>query len=528
MVGVLSYFSLSAIGGLNDGLQTAANVTGKKLELAAEISVAAEQMRVHQRGLILFAYMKEPAKGEQAETDFRAAAAKIDGLAAELKPMLKIESAKEALHDMESRLAAGRSLNEKIAALCASQTLDENLSTTMDSVVSNANAMVGDVAVIRQVQTELFAASSAEGLALASKMRWIVVLIIGLVLSVAVVVAFIVRQINSHLRLAVTELSEGVKEVAGAASQVASSSQALAQSASEQAASLEETSSSSEEINSVARKNAENSHSAAALVMQSQERFSETNARLEQMVQAMSEMKGSSDKIAKIIKIIDEIAFQTNILALNAAVEAARAGEAGMGFVVVADEVRNLAQRSAQAARDTSALIEESIARSTEGQTKVDHVAAAIRTITGESAKVKTLVEEVNLGSQEQTRGIEQVARAVVQMEQLTQSAAASAEQSAAAAEELTAQSHAVKDIVDRLAAMVNGGESAGFSGSRPKALPMVKQQKTTASVRAPHFKTSSLSKAVSVKPPGVRPEAAPFVAKTSSQAFPLDEGLDS
>ena len=139
----------------------------------------------------------------------------------------------------------------------------------------------------------------------------------------------------------------------------------------------------------------------------------------------MGDIKASSDKVAKIIKVIDEIAFQTNILALNAAVEAARAGEAGMGFAVVADEVRNLAQRCAQAAKDTAALIEESIVKSNDGKTKVDQVAVAIRAITEESAKVKTLVDEVSLGSQEQTRGIEQVAKALTQMEQVTQQSAA-------------------------------------------------------------------------------------------------------
>jgi methyl-accepting chemotaxis protein/methyl-accepting chemotaxis protein-1 (serine sensor receptor) len=176
----------------------------------------------------------------------------------------------------------------------------------------------------------------------------------------------------------------------------------------------------------------------------------------------MGEISTQSGKISKIIKTIDEIAFQTNILALNAAVEAARAGEAGMGFAVVADEVRNLAQRCAQAARDTAALIEESIGKSSDGKVKVDRVAAAIREITGEFGKVKTLVDEVNHGSQEQTRGIEQVARAVTQMEQLTQTTAASAEESAAAAEELTAQSQTLKSVVERLAAMVGGSEAAG------------------------------------------------------------------
>ena len=130
-----------------------------------------------------------------------------------------------------------------------------------------------------------------------------------------------------------------------------------------------------------------------------------------------------------------------------------------MGFAVVADEVRNLAQRCAQAARETAALIEESIAKSSDGKVRTDQVAAAIRVITGEAGKIKILVDEVSQGSEEQTRGIEQVARAVAQMEQLTQTTAASAEESAAAAQELNAQSDALKHIVEQLTAMVGSGE---------------------------------------------------------------------
>jgi methyl-accepting chemotaxis protein/methyl-accepting chemotaxis protein-1 (serine sensor receptor) len=193
------------------------------------------------------------------------------------------------------------------------------------------------------------------------------------------------------------------------------------------------------------------------LVTGSQQKFLQTNRSLDHMVIAMGDINTQSDKIAKIIKVIDEIAFQTNILALNAAVEAARAGEAGMGFAVVADEVRNLAQRCAQAARDTAQLIEDSIAKSNDGKARVDQVAIDIRAITGEFGKVKTLVDEVNQGSQEQTRGIEQVAQAIVQMQQVTESTAAGAEQSAAAAQQLSAHSVSLKDVVGRLTALVSG-----------------------------------------------------------------------
>jgi methyl-accepting chemotaxis protein/methyl-accepting chemotaxis protein-1 (serine sensor receptor) len=281
-----------------------------------------------------------------------------------------------------------------------------------------------------------------------------------------------VRNISRTLDRAVTEVSSGAAQVADAASQISSSSQALAQGASEQAASLEETSSSSEEINSMARKNTENTRSAAELAGRLKAAFADADRSLDGTVSAMQDLTGSSEKISHIIKVIDEIAFQTNILALNAAVEAARAGEAGMGFAVVADEVRNLAQRSAQAAKDTASLIEDSIVRSRDGKAKVDRVAAAIRAIAGDSHQIQVLVDEVNVASQEQSRGIEQVAKAVTQMENVTQRSAASAQQSASASTQLTAQAAALQDVVARLSQMV-GGRTEAEASPAPLTVPV-------------------------------------------------------
>ena len=172
--------------------------------------------------------------------------------------------------------------------------------------------------------------------------------------------------------------------------------------------------------------------------------------------------------MAKIIKTIDEIAFQTNILALNAAVEAARAGEAGMGFAVVADEVRNLAQRSAQAAKDTAGLIEESVAKSSEGTAKVAIVADAIGSITGAVAKARGLVDEVSVASRQQAQGIDQVTQAIAQMEKVTQGTAATAEESAAASEELSAQADTALGIVGSLEVMV-GAHAAARQAPAPR-----------------------------------------------------------
>jgi methyl-accepting chemotaxis protein len=351
--------------------------------------------------------------------------------------------------------------------------------------------------------------------------NWVVALLAGICGTVLAI--FTTRSMNRSLHRAATELAEGAEQVASAAAQVSSSSQSLAQGSSEQAASLEETSASSEEINSMARKNTENSRSAADLVTQSQQKFVETNRSLEQMVVAMAEINTSSDKISKIIKVIDEIAFQTNILALNAAVEAARAGEAGMGFAVVADEVRNLAQRCAQAAKDTAALIEESISKSNDGKLKVDQVAGAIRAITDEAAKIKTLVDEVNLGSQEQARGIDQIGKAINEMEKVTQKTAASAEESASAAEELTAQSSTLKEIVGRLNTLVGSAHSDGNSRRTASAIRRIgKPQIHHDSVRS----LAALRAAVVHQPasPALETTGVGAAKAGAGNDFPLDE----
>jgi methyl-accepting chemotaxis protein/methyl-accepting chemotaxis protein-1 (serine sensor receptor) len=189
------------------------------------------------------------------------------------------------------------------------------------------------------------------------------------------------------------------------------------------------------------------------------------------MAEVMGETSFRSQKISQTIRVIDEIAFQTNILALNAAVEAARAGEAGVGFAVVAGEVRNLAQRCAQAARDTAGLIAEAVSRSNDGRIQVDQVAVAIQSLTQEAAQARTLAEEVDLGSREQIRGIGQVTSAIGQMERVTNQNAARAEESAYAAEKLNAHSVALRNIALRLVALAGGEEAQRTMGAAPGRL---------------------------------------------------------
>jgi len=267
-------------------------------------------------------------------------------------------------------------------------------------------------------------------------------------------------RITQELLAIASNLSRISEGSLGAAEQVATSSQSLAEGSSEQAASVEETSASLEELASMTKRNAENALHATDLARQARTAADQGVEDMSTMNTAMQSIKASSDDIAKIIKTIDEIAFQTNILALNAAVEAARAGEAGMGFAVVADEVRNLAQRSAQAAKETAAKIEGAIHNTTQGVQVSAKVAEVLNEIMGKVRQVDSLVKEVADASREQTTGITQINSAVGQMDKVTQSNAANAEESAAAAEELNAQAAVMKQVVTELLQLV-GGQSA-------------------------------------------------------------------
>jgi methyl-accepting chemotaxis protein/methyl-accepting chemotaxis protein-1 (serine sensor receptor) len=312
------------------------------------------------------------------------------------------------------------------------------------------------------MQDKEFAAAVSEGELVYQVMLWLTVGLLGFSVAAAVAVHRSIRGIVKTLRRATRDLAAGAQHVSSASAQVASASQSMSQGASQQAASLEETSASMEEMASMTRTNAENTRQTASMMAEADRQVQGANGALTAMVASMTAIKDSSDKVSRIIKTIDEIAFQTNILALNAAVEAARAGEAGMGFAVVADEVRTLAQRSAQAAKDTAALIEESIAKAGEGNDRVTEVTAAMGSITSSVKKAKGLVDEVSTASDQQSQGIEQVSHAILQMEKVTQSNAGGAEESAAVSVELRNEAERTTAIVTELMLLVGTDDETG------------------------------------------------------------------
>ncbi len=385
------------------------------------------------------------------------------GAAAVQERVVRLEKVMKSEEDRASLDRIGGDLRDWVAACDDYLRVADSgdFESAHEIVISTLNPLTADIegamSELGRHQTEALQTARSEARKEVGEGRWLSIVLTGVTLLVLGVVGLALCRSIGALRRLVAMLQGGARQVAGAARQLCGSSQSLAQGASEQAASLEQTSASSEEINATAQKNLATSQSASALTTKVSDGVIEANQRLEQMVGAMAEINASSQKISKIIQVIDNIAFQTNILALNAAVEAARAGEAGMGFAVVADEVRNLSHRCAEAARETGALIEESITKSQGGSATLAQVAEAIHAITGDNDRVRNLAGEVERASDEQARGIEQILGAIRQMQRVTQESAANAEESASIGTELSSQSESLRSIVRDLSAEIGG-----------------------------------------------------------------------
>jgi methyl-accepting chemotaxis protein len=452
---LLSYISLTSISSSKARFDNAVDRTALKISLSDGVVAANFEMISSQRGLVLDSFAKDDAELEKYEQTFRRDAETVRQNLNKIRPLLVTAEEKASVEQIGLAVSEWMPHFEDVVRLAKSGDAAQ-ANHVRNEVTAQIYTRLEAAARDLSAQQEQFLSRDREAMTtLASTQRWVAGILLFLTFFGGCAQGWVIRDISRRLRRSTAELAQSARDMSGAAAQVASSSDAMAQGASEQAASLEETAASSDQIRAMAAKNTQTSSAAAGLAHESERKVMETHQVLDGMVLAIADINASSKKVSRIIKVIDEIAFQTNILALNAAVEAARAGEAGLGFAVVADEVRNLAQRCAQAAKDTAALIEESVARTAEGKDKVDRAAGVIQGITADARQVKTLVDEVNCASQEQTLGIEQIAKAIAQMERVTQSTAAGAEEGAAAAQQLRAQTESLKHVVEQLTEMV-------------------------------------------------------------------------
>ncbi len=281
--------------------------------------------------------------------------------------------------------------------------------------------------------------------------------VVPLFLLVGAVVYLVIDKVAKRLNAVAEDVGSGSSNVLSAAGEISSGTQMLAQAASRDAASLEETSAAGEQIRAIARNNAHRSEQASHAMASVEAALNQGHATASHVIQCVDEIRTASLNVLKIIKAIDNIAFQTNILALNASVEAARAGEAGLGFAVVADEVRSLANRCTDASKETSNLVSSSIEKAGRASEISQSLTAAFQSMTSHSAELKNIVAEIAVSSSEQTRGTDQIADALRRLEQSSQQTAASTEQSAGTAEEMTGQARLLGNAVLALRVLVNG-----------------------------------------------------------------------
>ena len=452
LITISSLYSLSKVGG---ELEKSTGRNAETIALVGELKAAANIMRTGQRGLLL-STLQNDAKGfQKTREEYARSHGEARALLEKLRPLLTSEQGRTLANTLESSVEAHVACFEQVRELCAAGKTAEAFALYKEKGARAGVAMEKTASEMMEHEKQFMRESAAIGAASVRTSRWVDMAMNLIAILVAGAMIWTVVGATRTLRDIAVRLGESASQIASATRQVSEVSQMLAQGASEQAASLEETSASASELTSMTTRNAQNSRNATEVMAAVDERVRDGNQAVEQMISSMRKITTSGDKITKIIKVIDGIAFQTNILALNAAVEAARAGESGAGFAVVADEVRNLAQRSAQAAKDTAGLIEESIGNSSDGDARLRQVADVIHSMTDSAAKVKALVDEVNYGSAEQAKGIEGISKAVLEMEKVTQSTAASSEESASASEEMAAQAQCLHEMVKQLQAVV-------------------------------------------------------------------------
>jgi methyl-accepting chemotaxis protein len=431
-----------------------ASGTAIRLDLSQGIRARSWEMTANMRGVFLSMSLKDPEATGSFVKGWDAARQRLSEQLTEIR--------RTSLGSEDARLVDGIDQAVLAYGVLGREYIDHCLAGRLDQIQAMRPRIVEVTGTITKLGLELRArqreelkAKRADSEAEKTQGAVIGAALLAVLLVVGTGATLIVRSAARMLLASVQELNGEAAQVSNAAAQISNSAQSMAETATEQAAALEETSAATQEIEAMVKQSADASATAAGKTRGTMENIEQANVHLGAMRQSVGLMVESAVKVGKIIKVIDGIAFQTNILALNAAVEAARAGASGMGFAVVADEVRNLAQRSAEAARETNALIEESIRRSRESQSKLDDVVACVGSVTASATEVHSLTGQVSAAGSEQLRGVHEVATAMSQMEVATQRVASNAEEGASAGVELTAYAGSVQRVAERLAILV-------------------------------------------------------------------------
>ncbi|SEG66899.1 methyl-accepting chemotaxis protein/methyl-accepting chemotaxis protein-1, serine sensor receptor [Bryocella elongata] len=446
-----------------------------KLGLSGELEALALQISSAQQSQLTSAVLNDEHGIAAARTTLEKSSARFSEILEQFRPLLITAEGKQLVATLEK---SNQDLNNEatsLAALVDAHRLPEaraEYASKLLPISSNVNALAAKLQKREEGRIADIGATleSTVHNGLISQIALVV-----LSLAVGAWLFVVIQKLESDLRESVHELRDGSSQIAQASNEIATSAQALSRDASEQAALTEETSAATEQVSSMAQRNSANANNALSVMLEAETNSAAANQGVADCVDAMNAISETSHQIAQTLQIIEQIAFQTNILALNAAVEAARAGEAGMGFAVVAEEVRNLAQRCTKASDEITVLINRSVKNANTGRTLISALTESGQQVTAAFSRLKGLVQQITDASQEQGRGVGQIGQAVQRIEQATQRTAAAAEERAAAAEELNAQSETLHHVAGRLGKMVGVGESQAGNFAHQRTSPSLR-----------------------------------------------------
>jgi methyl-accepting chemotaxis protein len=471
-----SWFAATSLGGM---LNAVAVTSSTETELIEAISDGVQEMQDQakqtqlshaigtlegsagaNRGRCSGCHAIEAAEKDRAQ--FEATGARIEESIAALGGMIPDDKSRQALDTIRRNLKDWVALYREYLKTTGAGQFETAHSIIVDRMLPLRREIDTAVGQLTSAHRARLDRSAQEATRTTASSRWTTLGVIALAALAMVAIMFGLRRTSRSLHGITVELGQRARQMAGMAQEVSTGSQSAAQGATEQAESLHQVSASTAEINTAANRNAERAGTSAELSSEFGRSLGEANERLAQLLLAMGEIQSGSEKVASIVRLIDDIAFQTNILALNAAVEAARAGESGLGFAVVAEEVRNLAQRSAQAAKETAQLIEQAIGAATKGKSKLGDVSAAFERLTAGAGRVNQLAGDVRSGSLDQARQVKEITERIEYLSGLTDRASAGALEGARSGESLSEEAAGLTGLVTQLSALVDGRRVSG------------------------------------------------------------------